>query len=139
MHFFFLGNLCCSCHMFCFELTVHLFRHSESDRTASWFLCLWRTNVEVTSRFLPWEHWVQDGRSSTSEMTVYLLPCSKIKLCPYFTYFLTSLVFVIWGNNNTSKKMKQTQNTIFFPKRACHLKFMWRVFATGKVKTKQVK
>lgn len=84
-----------------------------------------KTNVEVNSRFLPREHWVQDGRPWASETTVYLLPCSKIKLCLYFTYFLASLTFVIRGSSYTSKKMGQTQNTVFFPKYACHLKCIW--------------
>jgi hypothetical protein len=52
-----------------------------------------------------------------SEMTVYLLPCSKIKLSSYFTYFLMSLDSVIWGGGYIFEEMRQTQNNLHFKKK----------------------
>lgn len=54
-----------------------------------------------------------------SEMTVYLLPCSKIKLSSYFTYFLMSLDSVIWGGGYIFEEMRQTQNNLHFKKKMC--------------------
>lgn len=95
-----------------------------------------KTNMEVNSWFLPWEHWVKDGRPWTSEMTVYLLPCSKIKLCPCFTYFLISLVFVIWGDGYTSKKNETNSKYHFLSKMCLPSKIYAKCLCCGESKDK---